>query len=69
MDSFKPWRVTELAFEQQAENSETDSWLDIASSCFYADDQQIEKIKDLNIQIGKLIGHMLHDTDDFLHHP
>jgi four helix bundle protein len=123
MDTLKRWRVSELAFEQQAEifilsktfpkeeiysltsqvrrssrsvcanlseayrkrrypqlfiskltdadaeNSETDTWLDIAFSCSYADEQQIEKIKNLNAQIGKLLGYMLHNSEDFLHNP
>ncbi|HLO82437.1 MAG TPA: four helix bundle protein [Chitinophagaceae bacterium] len=123
MDTLKRWRVSELAFEQQAEvftlskifpkeelysltsqvrrssrsvcanlseayrkrrypphfiskltdadaeNAETDTWLDIALSCAYADDQQIEKIKNLNAQIGKLLGYMLQNTEDYLHNP
>ena len=55
--------------DADAENSETDTWLDIIFSCAYADDQQIEKIKNLNSQIGKLLGHMLQNAEDFLHNP
>ncbi len=123
MDTLKRWRVSELAFEQQAEifilsktfpkeelysltsqvrrssrsvcanlteayrkrrypshfiskltdadaeNSETDTWLDIAFSCAYATDEQVDRIKNLNMQIGKLLGYMLQNAEDFLHNP
>ncbi|HEX5669338.1 MAG TPA: four helix bundle protein [Chitinophagaceae bacterium] len=63
---YPPHFISKLT-DADAENSETDTWLDIAFSCGYVDGLQVANIKDLNVQIGKLIGFMLQNTGDFLH--
>lgn len=49
-----------------AENSETDTWLDYAHNCGYLSDEQHRAFKAETIQIGMMIGAMLKTPESFL---
>jgi four helix bundle protein len=53
--------------DADAENYETETWLDIAKDCEYVEEQDILKIRDLNTQIGKLIYYMIQNVSKFSH--
>jgi len=52
-----------------AENSETETWIEIALSCEYLAMTDVDILRDKNNQIGKLLSYMLSNTNDFLHNP
>lgn len=53
--------------DADAENEETRTWILIAESCKYVAGTELDKIKDLNQQIGKLLNYMIHNTHKFSH--
>ena len=53
--------------DADAENEETKTWIEIAAQCKYLSGANLDKLKDLNTQIGKLLYYMVNHTDKFSH--
>ena len=51
--------------DADAENSETSVWLDFAISCSYITETEVEKLKKLSIEVGKLLNYMMNHPDKF----
>ncbi|HLO80489.1 MAG TPA: four helix bundle protein [Chitinophagaceae bacterium] len=51
--------------DADSENSETSSWLDVAVSCRYIKEDEIGNLRELNLQIGKLLNYMMKNTGTF----
>jgi four helix bundle protein len=51
--------------DADAENSETSSSLDVAVSCHYIEENEIQNLRDLNAQIGKLLNYMIQNPETF----
>lgn len=51
--------------DAEAENSETQVWLDFALACEYLENTKFEELTTLNTEIGKLIYYMMHNPDKF----
>lgn len=51
--------------DTEAENSETQVWLDFAFSCGYLNDIKHAELTGLNDEIGKLIRFMMNNPDKF----
>ena len=47
------------------ENSETRVWLDFASACRYLDIKSKERLENQNIEIGKLLNHMILNPEKY----
>lgn len=56
----------ELTARRDAENSETDSWLDFAKDCGYLDASDHNRLANESKEIGAMIGSMLNDPAPFL---
>jgi four helix bundle protein len=52
--------------DADAENSETDTWLDFAWSCEYLNDEDHKRLTSRCSAIGKMLGSMLKNPGDFL---
>jgi four helix bundle protein len=52
--------------DSDAENSETDSWLDFAKDCGYLDASDHNRLANESKEIGAMIGSMLNDPAPFL---
>jgi len=51
--------------DADAENSETSVWIDFAYSCNYITDTEVEKLKKLTIEVGKLLYYMMNNPKKF----
>ena len=51
--------------DSDAENSETNVWLEFAFKCDYITIEVFEKLSHQNIEIGKLINYMIHNPIKF----
>ncbi len=51
--------------DAEAENSETQVWLDFSLSCGYLDETKYKTLTDLNNEVGKLIYYMIKNPDKF----
>ena len=51
--------------DAEAENSETQVWLDFAISCGYLEESIYKELTNLNDEIGKLIYYMIKNPDKF----
>jgi four helix bundle protein len=51
--------------DAEAENSETQVWLDFSLSCGYLDESNYKNLTDLNNEVGKLIYYMIRNPDKF----
>jgi four helix bundle protein len=51
--------------DAEAENSETQVWLDFSLSCGYLDESNYKYLTDLNNEVGKLIYYMIRNPDKF----
>lgn len=49
----------------EAENSETQVWLDYALACKYLELDSYDELSALNTEIGKLIWYMMNNPDKF----
>lgn len=47
------------------ENSETAVWIDFAQACGYLDEETCRSLVDETEQVGRLIGYMIKNPDDF----
>ncbi|MBL0154521.1 MAG: four helix bundle protein [Chitinophagaceae bacterium] len=50
------------------ENTETQVWLNFAESCNYIGAETFNELKELQMEVGKLIGAMLRNPGKFIHH-
>lgn len=48
-----------------AENSETNVWLDFAYACQYIDESSKNNLQNKSEEIGKLIHHMINNTEKY----
>ncbi len=48
-----------------AENSETQTWLEFALACIHINKQQFQELTDESLEIGKLINFMIRNPDKF----
>jgi four helix bundle protein len=53
--------------DADAENYETETWLDIAQECAYVTKDDLAIIRDLNNQVGKLLYYMIQNVSKFCH--
>ncbi|TGD58021.1 four helix bundle protein [Flavobacterium humi] len=51
--------------DSDAENSETNVWLEFALKCNYITIEAFEKLSSQNIEIGKLINYMINNPEKF----
>ena len=51
--------------DADAENSETNTWLDFALSCKYISDEDYSKFSEEGKEIGKLLNFMIHNPSKF----
>ena len=51
--------------DSDMENSETSGWLDFALACNYISQNQFEKLNIKNVEIGKLLNHMINNPDKY----
>ena len=51
--------------DAEAENSETQVWLDFALGCEYLEQNKYNELSSLNTEIGKLIYYMMNNPDKF----
>jgi four helix bundle protein len=51
--------------DSDAENSETNVWLEFAYNCEYLNEEDYSKLTEQNIEIGKLINYMINNPDKF----
>jgi four helix bundle protein len=51
------------------ENSETDSSLDFAKDCGYITEEQLIKLSDLNREVGRMLGSMINNPEQFIIRP
>ena len=48
-----------------AENSETQTWLEFAMACNYIDKEEFDKLANKSIEVGKLINYMILNPEKF----
>jgi four helix bundle protein len=48
------------------ENSETETWLDLAKNCGYLNEEDHGRLLEKCREVGKMIGSMLRNPDPFL---
>ena len=51
--------------DSDAENSETQTWIDFALSCKYITSEDAEKLSNRNSEVGKLIHYMINNPGKF----
>ena len=51
--------------DAEAENSETQVWLDFSLSCGYIEESKYNELTNLNSEVGKLIYYMMKNPDKF----
>ena len=51
--------------DADAENSETNVWLDFAHSCGYVSETEVERLKTLSMETGKLLNYMMNHPEKF----
>ncbi len=51
--------------DSDAENSETNVWLEFCHNCGYINRETYDSLTEQNIEIGKLINHMINNPDKF----
>ena len=51
--------------DSDAENSETNVWLEFAYTCEYISEETYTNLIEKNIEIGKLINYMINNPDKF----
>jgi four helix bundle protein len=62
---YPPHLVSKLS-DADAENSETEAWLEIAIDCNYINELEVKEVLNLNQQIGKLLFFMIHNSEKFV---
>ena len=51
--------------DSDAENSETNVWIEFAYTCEYISEETYTNLTEKNIEIGKLINYMINNPDKF----
>ena len=51
--------------DSDAENSETNVWLEFCHHCGYINKETYDRLTKHNVEIGKLINHMINNPDKF----
>ena len=51
--------------DAEAENSETQVWLDFSLSCGYLEESKYNELTNINSEVGKLIYYMMKNPDKF----
>jgi len=51
--------------DSDAENAETQSWLEFAVSCKYIDQETFLNMTEKSIEVGKLLSHMMSNPEKF----
>ena len=51
--------------DSDAENSETQVWLDFAKECGYINEEQLSNLENQSLEIGKLIQYMINNPGKF----
>lgn len=51
--------------DSDAENSETQTWLEFAFECGYISSEVIEELNDKSLEVGKLINYMINNPGKF----
>lgn len=55
--------------DADAENQETMVWLEFILDCGYAEKEVIAEMKQKNLEIGRMIGHMIRFPEKFMSKP
>jgi four helix bundle protein len=55
--------------DADAENQETMVWLDFIKDCGYMDRETVAAMKQRNLEIGRIIGHMIRFPEKFMSKP
>ena len=51
--------------DSDAENSETQSWLEYTLACDYINQETFDSLTSKSIEVGKLLNYMINNTDKF----
>jgi four helix bundle protein len=51
--------------DSDAENSETQGWLEFAHACQYINNKDFNELTDKSIEVGKLLNYMMNNPDKF----
>ncbi len=52
--------------DSDAENSETQVWLEYADACNYINKNDFERLTSKSLEVGKLLNYMMNNPDKFL---
>lgn len=52
--------------DSDAENAETQVWLEYSNACKYIDDIKFENLTSKSLEVGKLLNYMMNNPDKFL---
>ncbi len=52
--------------DSDAENSETQIWLEFAFKCNYIDESTFQRLNEKSPEVGKLINNMINNADKFI---
>ena len=52
--------------DSDAENSETQTWLEFSFACNYISKEEFDKLTDKSLEVGKLLNYMMNNLDKFL---
>jgi four helix bundle protein len=52
--------------DSDAENSETQTWLEFALACGYICKEDFDKLTEKSLEVGKLLNYMMNNLDKFL---
>ncbi|MBK7036511.1 MAG: four helix bundle protein [Chitinophagales bacterium] len=52
--------------DSDAENSETQIWLEFAFKCNYIDEATFQRLNEKSLEVGKLINNMINNADKFI---
>ena len=51
--------------DSDAENAETQTWLEYALACGYISEENFNKLTNISLEIGRLINYMINNPDKF----
>lgn len=51
--------------DSDAENSETQVWLEYAFACKYINEEKFKTLTDISIEVGKLLNYMINNLEKF----
>ena len=62
---YKPHFILKIT-DADAENSETSVWLDFAEQCGYLNGDLLMSMREANLVVGRLLGHMLRNPGNYM---